>query len=64
MKYNEDTELGQYLPYADYLRPETETKKLIRLHLEDPTHSFSEEEIREVQIGVAVDIATLHAGRL
>lgn len=41
----------EYLPYPAYLRPETETHRLMQRHLQDPRHVITEDELRRLQVG-------------
>lgn len=41
---------------SDFNRFESDTKKIVRRHLEDPNHQISEEEIRNVRIGMSPDV--------
>jgi hypothetical protein len=49
MKPNENPE---HLPSTPVEKVETDVQKLVRLHLEDENHTITEEEIRNLKIGV------------
>lgn len=49
MKPNENLE---HLPSTPGEKVETDVQKLVRLHLEDQNHTITDEEIRNLKIGI------------
>ena len=43
-------------PVANRHGAETNLKKLIRLHLADPDHVITEEDLRNVEVGVTAEL--------
>ena len=49
MKPNENLEDLSSSPFKNF---ETDTQKLVRRHLEDPNHVITDEEIRNLKVGI------------